>query len=158
MLAAQHFLYLLIKPFLIGTFAGLAFTVVNRRAGEREQSKFADVLIAIPVVLIAYIAGYLTGISGSAAVGNLVPAALAFMGGLNLYIFSANTNYRAFSIFSIFLFAIILFYGVLDGGYDRANSHEGQMQALAEQELRIKNYRQNLNLPPDPPSWATTGP
>jgi hypothetical protein len=57
-------------------------------------------------VLIAYIAGYLTGISGSSAIGNLVPAVLAFIGGLNLYMFGAKADHRSLTIFSIFLFAI----------------------------------------------------
>jgi hypothetical protein len=156
--AEEQFFLLLIKPLLIGAFAGLAFAMLNRRASEGRQFEFTDVLISIPIVLVAYIAGYLTGISGSSAVGNLVPATLAFIGGLNVYLFGVNTNYRALSIFAIFLFAIILFYGVLDGGYERVGSHEAQMQELAAQELRIRNYRQNLNLPPDPPSWATPGP
>jgi hypothetical protein len=51
-----------------------------------------------------------------------------------------------------------LFYGVLDGRYDRANGIEAQMEASAVQELRIKTFRENLSLPPDPPSWVTTGP
>ena len=114
--------------------------------------------MAIPIVLIAYIAGYLTGISGSSAIGNLVPAVLAFIGGLNVYMFGAKVDHRSLIIFSIFLFAIILFYGVLDGRYDRENGIEAQMEASAVQELRIKTFRQNISLPPDPPSWVTTGP
>jgi hypothetical protein len=144
--------------------AGLAFAFLNRRNGEKQKFDFTDILISIPIVLIAYIAGYLTGISGSSAVGNLVPATLAFIGGLNVYLFGVQTNYKALSMFAIFLFAIILFYGVLDGGYARINDREQQMQVLADQmqesaaeELRIRTYRQNLNLPPDPPSWFTFG-
>jgi hypothetical protein len=51
-----------------------------------------------------------------------------------------------------------LFYGVLDGRYDRESGIEAQMEASAVQELRIKTFRQNISLPPDPPSWVTTGP
>jgi hypothetical protein len=159
MLAAEeHFFLLLIKPFLIGVFAGLAFNLVNRRFNEEKLSKLTDILVVVPIVLIAYIAGYLTGISGSAAVGNLIPAVLAFIGGLNVYLFGATSEYKTLSIYSIFLFAITLFYGVLDGGYEREGGREAQMQEFAARELRIRNYRQNLSLPPDPPSWATTDP
>jgi hypothetical protein len=154
----EQFFLLLIKPFLIGALAGLVFATIDSRRNKSKQFKFTDVLVAIPIVLIAYIAGYLTGISGSSAIGNLVPAVLAFIGGLNLYMFGAKADHRALTIFSIFLFAITLFYGVLDGRYDRANGIEAQMEASAIQELRIKTFRQNLTLPPDPPSWVTTGP
>jgi hypothetical protein len=154
----EQFFLLLIKPFLIGVLAGLVFATIDSRRNKSKQFKFTDVLVAIPIVLIAYIAGYLTGISGSSAIGNLVPAVLAFIGGLNLYMFGAKADHRALTIFSIFLFAITLFYGVLDGRYDRASGIEAQMEASAIQELRIKTFRQNLTLPPDPPSWVTTGP
>jgi hypothetical protein len=154
----EQFFLLLIKPFLIGALAGLIFAAIDSYRNKDKQFKYIDVLVAIPIVLIAYIAGYLTGITGSSAIGNLVPAVLAFIGGLNLYMFGANVDHRSLTIFSIFLFAITLFYGVLDGRYDRAVGIEAQMEASAIQELRIKTFRQNLTLPPDPPTWVTTGP
>ena len=154
----EQFFVLLIKPFLIGALAGLIFAAVDSYRNKDKQFKYTDVLVAIPIVLIAYIAGYLTGISGSSAIGNLVPAVLAFIGGLNVYMFGVKVDHRSLIIFSIFLFAIILFYGVLDGRYDRGSGIEAQMEASAVQELRIKTFRQNISLPPDPPSWVTTGP
>ena len=142
----EQFFLLLIKPFLIGVLAGLVFAAIDSRRNKGKQFKYVDVLVAIPIVLIAYIAGYLTGISGSSAIGNLVPAVLAFVGGLNVYMFGAKVDHRSLTIFSIFLFAIILFYGVLDGRYDRATGIEAQMEASAVQELRIKTFRENLSL------------
>jgi hypothetical protein len=152
-----HFLELLVKPLLIGAVAGWIFAVLSSRENKDAQSRITDVLVVIPVVLIAYIAGYLTGISGSSAVGNLVPGALAFIGGVNAYILGTKSTFRSLTIFSIFLFGVILFYGVLDGGYDRAAGLDDQLQAQTVRELHIRNFRQNLGLPPDPPSWATAG-
>jgi hypothetical protein len=152
-----HFLELLIKPFLIGAFAGWIFAFLSSRLNKGENARFTDILVVIPVVLIAYIAGYLTGISGSSAIGNLVPAALAFIGGVNAYILSTKSAFKSLTIFSIFLFAIILFYGALDGGYDRIAGLDAQLQAQTVRELHIRNLRQNLGLPADPPSWAAAG-
>lgn len=155
--AETQFVALLTKPLLIGFVAGVAFALGRRRLGDARGMTLADILMPIPIVLVAYIAGYLTGISGSPAIGNLVPATLAFIGGLNVYLFGVDIAFRAISLLGVFLFAVVLLYGVLDGAYKRVDEHETQMQILAEQELRIRNYRQNLNLPPDPPAWANSG-
>ena len=149
-----HFLELLIKPFLIGAFAGWIFAFFHNRLNKEANTGLTDILVVIPVVLIAYIAGYLTGISGSSAVGNLVPAALAFIGGINAYILSTKSAFRSLTIFSIFMFAIVLFYGVLDGGYNRIADLDGQLQGQAVRELHLRNLRQNMGLPADPPPWA----
>jgi len=153
----EQFFALLLKPFLIGAVAGFIYTVINSRLSG-VPFKFTEVVVIIPVILIAYVAGYLTGISGSSAVGNLVPSALAFIGGLNVYMFGTKSNYKSLVIVSIFLFSMTLFYGVLDGRTDRTNQLEEQMDASAVKELSIRNFRQNLSLPPDPPSWMTSGP
>jgi hypothetical protein len=114
-------------------------------------------LVVIPVVLIAYIAGYFTGISGSSAIGNVVPAALAFIGSVNAYTLGTKSAFRSLTIFSIFLFAIILIYGALDGGYDRIAGLDAQLQAQTVRKLHIRNLRQNLGPLADPPSWAAGG-
>ena len=80
----------------------MIFAAVDSYRNKDKQFKYTDVLVAIPIVLIAYIAGYLTGISGSSAIGNLVPAVLAFIGGLNVYMFGAKVDHRSLIIFSIF--------------------------------------------------------
>jgi len=160
--AEWNFIFLLAKPLLIGAFAGIVFAAAsvasgkNRRLGRFVHDVPAAVMICIPIVLIAYIAGYLTGITGSSAVGNLVPAVLAFIGGFNVYLFGAKVNDKSIPIYAIFLFAMILFYGVLDGAYEREAHLEGRLAASAEQERRIRIFRKNLDLPDDPPAWAAT--
>jgi hypothetical protein len=47
-----------------------------------------------PISLIAYIAGYLSTMNRTAAVGTVLPAILALIGGLNIYVFGADTKYR----------------------------------------------------------------
>ena len=123
----------------------MIFAAVDSYRNEDKQFKYIDVLVAIPIVLIAYIAGYLTGISGSSAIGNLVPAVLAFIGGLNVYMFGAKVDQRSLIIFSIFLFAIILFYGVLDGRYDRESSIEALRGSLW---VTIDNDRRDIVVEP----------
>ena len=158
-----HFLMLIIKPLLIGALAGAAFALLSR-FGNRSVQQLGvtgGILVSIPVVLIAYVAGYLTAVNGSAAVGNLMPAVLALIGGFNVYLFGAKIHNRPMSIYAIFLFAIILLYGIIEGGYARDQStsatREAQMKKISDLELSIRTYRQNLGLPPELPAWATTG-
>ena len=95
----EQFFVLLIKPFLIGALAGLVFAAIDSRRNKGKQFKFTDVVVAIPIVLIAYIAGYLTGISGSSAIGNLVPAVLAFIGASQrLYVRRQSRSQVAYDI------------------------------------------------------------
>jgi uncharacterized membrane protein (UPF0136 family) len=97
--ADEQFFYMLIKPLLIGAVSGALFAVINRRLRGDERLRPIDAVVIVPIALIAYIAGYLTGSSGSPAIGNLIPAVLTFIGGLNVYLFGAKHEYRAISLF-----------------------------------------------------------
>ena len=161
--AERFFFALLLKPFLIGMAAGIVFAFGSAFSAQRDgrphtflRGGLLAVAICVPVALIAYIAGYLTGATGSSATGNLVPAVLAFIGGFNVYLFGSKVPDRATPIYAIFLFALILFYGVLDGASEREASLETRLTTSAEQERRIRTLRKNLELPDDPPAWVTT--
>jgi hypothetical protein len=159
------------KALLLGVAAGLLFATaarVPRLLGRQTEvpTWIGSVLISVPIVIVANIAGYLAGAAGSTAVGNLLPAVLALIAGFNVYLFGANAQHRPVSIYALFLFAIFLFYGIIhglivyrDGPYSESYlaDRELQMQQIAGFEKRIRQYRLNMGLPEEPPGWATNG-
>ena len=158
------FLGLIIKPLLIGAVAGIVLAACySLQAGEKTyREKLRLNLLpalgySIPIILVAYVAGYLTGISRSAAVGTVVPAVLALMGGLNIYFFGVEAKNRNLVGYCVFVFALMFFYGVWGGVIDREVGRVGRFINLAEQERTIRTYRENRDLPPEPPAWILGG-
>jgi hypothetical protein len=111
----------------------------------------------VPISLLAFVTGYLTGMSRTGAVGNVLPAVLAFIGGMNIYVFGTENKHKMIIGYCVSLFIVILFYGVHRGSVLREYGREGRLLVLSEQERRIRNYRMNRDLPPEIPSWITTG-
>jgi uncharacterized membrane protein (UPF0136 family) len=158
------FLTTILRPIVVGTIAGivfaLAFSLQNRTISywaKLAKNIPAGVGLALPVSLVGFIAGYLTGVSRSPAVGTVVPAVLTLIGGLNIYLFGVEVKNRIAVGFCITLFSIILFHGIQTGSYDREFGREARMVNLSDQERRIRLYRENRDLPADPPAWITTG-
>ncbi len=148
-----------IRPLVLGVVFGLLLALAKSLPGRRAFGKrFSSCVLpalgyAIPVALLAYIAGYLTGISRSAAVGSTVPAVLALIGGLNIYFFGTKSRQKAVVAYSIFVFAFVFFYGVWGGVVNREAGRVGRMIELAEQERAIRAYRVNRDMPAEPPAW-----
>lgn len=159
------------KTLALGIAAGVLFAWaarIPRLLGRQTEAPtyLSSVLISVPIVIVANIAGYLAGAAGSTAVGNLLPAVLALIAGFNVYLFGANAQHRPTSIYALFLFAIFLFYGIIqgllvyrDGPYSESYlaDRELQMQQIAGFEKRIRQYRINMGLPEEPPGWVTNG-
>lgn len=155
---------LIAKPLLVGAVAGLIFAVIySLQAGDAtypeklRRNLLPAIGYSIPTTLVAFIAGYLTGISRAPAVGNVVPAVLAMIGGLNIYFFGIETKNRVLVGYSVFIFSLLFFYGVWGGVLDREIGRVGRFINLSEQERTIRTYRENRDLPPDPPAWILGG-
>lgn len=162
--AELMFLGLVTKPLLIGAIAGIALAACySLQAGEvgygekLRRNLLPAIGYSIPITLVGYIAGYLTGISRSPAVGSVVPAVLAMIGGLNIYFFGTEAKNRNLVGYCVFVFAFIFFYGVWGGVIDREVGRVGRFINLSEQEKTIRTYRENRDLPPDPPVWILGG-
>lgn len=158
------FIGLIVKPLLVGAIAGIALAACySLQAAEvpyREKLRrnlLPAIGYSIPISFVAYIAGYLTGISRSPAVGNVVPAVLAMIGGLNIYFFGIEAKNRNLVGYCVFAFALMFFYGVWGGVIDREIGRVGRFTNLSDQERTIKAYRENRDLPPDPPAWILGG-
>jgi hypothetical protein len=107
-----------------------------------------------PIALTAYVAGYLSTMSRTTAVGAVLPAALTLIGGLNIYIFGSDTKYRVLVSYCVCVFVLMLFYGSQYGGYLREATREYRLRQLSVQEAHIRILRANLGLPEDFPSWV----
>jgi hypothetical protein len=108
---------------------------------------------SIPISVVGYIAGMMTAFSRSAAVGNVLPAVLAMIAGLNIYIFGSDSKNKVLVAYCVSLFAVMLFYGSSLGAFNRDAEREARLTELARQELNIRGLRKNLDLPDDFPNW-----
>src|SRR4051794_2506403 len=109
------FIDLAVAAIIIGSILGAGFALAFSLAGG-EQSYLNKLKrnmppalgFSIPIVLVALVAGYLTGSSRSPVVGTIIPAVLALFGGLNVYFFGIESKNRAIVGYSIFIFTLIL--------------------------------------------------
>jgi hypothetical protein len=150
---------LLYKPACIGIALGFILAFVFSLTGERsywdkvKTNIFPALGYSIPISMVAYIAGYLTGISRSPAVDSVVPAVLALIAGLNIYFFGIESRSRALVGYSVVVFSIVFFYGIWAAVIHREGGRVGRFISLSEQEKAIVTYRQNRGLSPDVPEW-----
>jgi hypothetical protein len=123
-----------------------------------KEPKFLRVLayyacFSLPVGLIAYAAGLLTGLSRAPALGTVLPAILALVAGLNVYIFGTDNKYKVVVGYCVVVLIFMLFLGIETGSFEREGQKEAYLIYLSQQEFRIRNFRRNLDLPSEMPSW-----
>lgn len=108
---------------------------------------------SFPVGLIAYAAGLLTGLSRAPAVGSVLPAILALIGGLNIYVFGVESKFRVVVGYCVVILVFMLVLGIETGSLQRERQREAYLIYLSQQEFRIRNFRSNLDLPTEMPTW-----
>ncbi len=151
-----------VAPIVIGVCFGVIYALLyslnpgeSTYADRVKRNALPAILFSIPTVLVAYVAGYLTGISRAPAVGNLVPAVLVLIGGLNIYL--TDRKNIALVGYSVFIFTLVLFFGFEVGVIDREIGRVARLVSLSDQEKLVRNYRENRELPSDPPAWILGG-
>jgi hypothetical protein len=132
----------------------------------RDDQKFFSVfrkilgyylLAGLPIALVGYSVGYLTGISRSPAIGSLLPAVLTLIGGVSVYVFGTDTTYKSLVGYCVCLLVVSLFYGTESGSYEREVHREDRLIATFELEWRLRNYRINRGLPEKASDWLYLG-
>lgn len=108
----------------------------------------------IPVGLIGFSTGLLTGLSRTSAVGSVLPATLALIGGLNIYVFGTDNKFKIVVGYCVCVFCFMLFLGMQTGAFEREAQRERYLIFRAQQEARILAVRRNLGLPESAPNWA----
>ncbi|HEV7879769.1 hypothetical protein [Bradyrhizobium sp.] len=114
--------------------------------------------VGLPIALVGYATGFLTGISrNSGAIGSLLPAVLALIGGLSVYAFGSDNKYRFVIGYCVCLLIVSLFYGTQRGAFDREFFREARLKSLFEMERRLQNYRSYRKLPEKSADWLLLG-
>jgi len=143
----------------------LVFALYTRFAIPDKSAKkaFWDVLwlyagVGLPIAWIGYGTGFLTGISrNSSAVGSLLPAVLALIGGLSVYAFGTDSKFRFVVGYCVCLLIVTLFYGTQRGAFDREFFREARLRSMFEMEKRLQTYRANRDLPEKAADWLLLG-
>lgn len=133
--------------------------VESRFIGYRKS--FAAIFLTLslyspPIGIVAYVAGLLTTASRASAVGNLIPAVLGLIGGLNIYIFGSGNKNKLLVGYCVTLFTVMLLYGAQYGAYRRETDRVARFEELTRQELQIRILRKSLGLPDEIPGWMTS--
>ena len=69
--------------------------------------------------------------------GSILPAALALIGGLNIYVFGTEAKHKALIAYCVSLFMVVLIYGIQRGTYVREIDREpAELVALTQQEIQ----------------------
>jgi hypothetical protein len=140
---------------LIYSFIAVGFSAVSSLF---FKERFVDVLFyyfgfGVPVCLTGYVTGYVSGISRIAVMGTVLPAVLALLGGVNIYVFGTENKHKPVVGYCVSVFMFMLFAGIESGTYYRESSREEYLKYLSEQELRVRATRNDLGLPGDIPRW-----
>jgi hypothetical protein len=153
-------LYSLATPVLSCLGFALVFAVVLRvMSDEQGYWKIFTYyfFFTLPVSLIAFLAGDLTGLSRSPTVGAVLAAVLSLLAGLMVYVFGSDNRFKIVVGYSAFVFVFTLSVGVEGGAYRRESQRERYLMYLSEQEYRVRIFRKKLDLPDEMPAWIVGG-
>jgi len=148
----------LLLSVLASLIAGTAFAFFETAlASVPKQALWNAVRLlgfSFPIALVAYIAGFLSTMGRTSAIGTILPAVLTLVGGLNLYVFGSDNKYRILISYCVIVFASMLLYGTQYGAYKRDTDQEFRLRELIKVEARLRLIRKNLDLPDEFPPWV----
>lgn len=155
----------LIYPVLLAAVGAACLAIVSTIFLRGDEGFVAELrrvfsyycLSGIPIALIGYAIGFLAGISRSPAIGSVIPAVLAVVGGLSVYAFGSDNKYKAVVGYSVSLLVVSLFYGTQSGSFEREWHREARLKSIFELESRLRNYRANRDLPEKISDWLFLG-
>lgn len=129
---------------------------------EFKLTSFSDIFIyyvgfGLPVCLIGYVTGYLSGLSRASVLGTVLPSVLALLGGVNIYVFGSESKYKLVVGYCVSVLLIALFIGVEVGAGNREFCRESRLRRASQEEFRIRAFRNALGLPPDIAPWMRDG-
>lgn len=113
--------------------------------------------IAIPLAAVAFVTGYLTGLSRQPAVTATIPAILTLVGGIFVYITASHPAARASMGIAIVVFATVLVLSTNYYSFIRESERIPRLLLLSEHEKIIRTRRHNMDLPADFPEWILSG-
>src|SRR5215469_12188037 len=119
-------LQILFLPVLYSLVAAFLFSLVARAIFKGLP--FLKVFgyytgFGVPVSLVAFSAGFLTGISRAPAVGTVLPAILTLVAGLGVYVFGTDNRYKVVVGYCVSILIVMLFVGMQTGAFQREGQH-----------------------------------
>jgi hypothetical protein len=151
----------LITPSIVlGLVLGIMFASLFSFLGHGltyQQKLRANILPAIgyslPVVALGYTIGYLASSARSGDLSSLIPPVMTLVGGVSIYAFGLDMRNKVVIGYCVFVFSLIMLYGVYVGTAAREVGQVNHLISLSETEKQIRIYRENRDLPPDFPVW-----
>jgi hypothetical protein len=152
-----------ITVLIVALLVSLALSIRRRSDGRVSRlalsgSDFAAYAgICGPLATIAFATGFLTGFSRQPAVTAAIPAILTLLGGIFAYIAAAHPAARAPMAAGVVLFSIVLVVSTNFYSSVREGERMKRLLMLSEQERLVRIRRENMDLPPEFPSWILSG-
>jgi hypothetical protein len=151
----------LITPTIVlGLVLGIMFAALFSFLGQGltyRQKLRANILPAIgyslPVVALGYTIGYLASSARSGDLSSLIPPVMTLVGGVSIYAFGLDMRNKVVIGYCVFVFSLIMLYGVYVGTAAREVGQVNHLISLSETEKQIRIYRENRDLPADFPAW-----
>lgn len=131
--------------------------VVEQVLGKKISNTLQLCLTAFVFGLLALVTGIVTGASRSAAVGDVLPAALGFIGAVALYVITKTKSEIPIAMTAVVSFSALLLQGTVLGSYERVRSAAYQasleydferLKTQADIEFVINGYRKSRGLEP----------
>lgn len=135
----------------------LCLKVSEKLSGKKIQQSALLCLIAFVFGMLALVTGVITGASRSAAVGDVLPAALGLIGAVALYVVTKTKTEIPVASTAVISFSALLLLGTVLGSYERVRSAAYQeslkydfnrLKSQADIEFVINGYRRSRGLSP----------
>ena len=145
---------------LAAGFSLLVFFVLKATkaiTGKEISNAFSLCLVAFVFGTLALVTGMITGASRSAAVGQILPAALGLIGAVALHVITKAEAEISVTATAVTAFSLLLLLGTVLGSYERVRaaayqeSQRYDLQRLKTQtdiEFVINGYRRSRGLEP----------
>lgn len=114
-----------------------------------------NLLVSLPLSIIGWSAGYLTGLSREPVAAAAIPAILTLAGALFGYISLKKLSDAPFVALGVSLFAITVVMSTAQYSAARETERFRHLLLLSEQERVVRLRRANMDLPENIPGWIT---
>jgi len=114
-----------------------------------------NLLVSLPLAIIGWASGYLTGLSREPAAAAAIPAILTLAGSLFAYLSLKRLQDAPYIALGASVFAITVVMSTAQYSAAREGERFTRLLVLSEQERIVRTRRANMDLPPDIAPWIT---
>jgi hypothetical protein len=143
----------LVSVVLIATAASLVEQTSPYSAAKKTAFREAAFL-GLPFALLGVTVGIITGLSREAAVGEVLPAVLALVAGVAVYVIAQGGRQALIAGVSVVSLCISLAAGIGYGSEARVQAEQralsfANQRAIANRDMNIQRYKQQIGLKVD---------